>query len=183
MALAEPFPHWYHEDNRFASRERMEFVHAPIVAAAVDALAGAGGNVLDLGCGNAALLRRIHQAAPGIVPFGVERVADSVAHARALLPGFASNLLEGDLFEAETLWDPELRFSLALLSPRRLLEVRPEQASRLREWLRLRCDALLVYAYGTGLTEFGDLAGFAHQAGIRLANPRSGDRACLAAAF
>ena len=51
-----PKPDWYASDNGFSSEDAMDAAHAPVVGAAVTALAGTGGDVLDLGCGNGALL-------------------------------------------------------------------------------------------------------------------------------
>ena len=177
------YPDWYHEDNLFPSRERMDQVHAPIAAEAVAALAGRGGNVLDLGCGNGALLGKIHRAAEGVVPFGVDVVDERVAHARGLLPRFAGNFVTADLFEPSAWWPGDRRFALVVLSPRRLEEAGLERSARLKEWLRPRCDQLLIYAYGKGLTQFGDLAGFAGEVGIRLAKTQPGITASLAAHF
>ena len=43
-ALVRPYPEWYAADNRFRSRFRMDRAHAPIVAAACEALVAGGGN-------------------------------------------------------------------------------------------------------------------------------------------
>jgi hypothetical protein len=173
-------PAWYHEDNVFPSRARMDWAHRPIVVRAARVLDGRGGDVLDLGCGNGALLRKIHAVSPRTVPFGIEREPDRVAHARLLLPGFAGNVVAGDLFDAPALWSARERFALALRSPRRLLEAGPQRSRPLLDWIRARCDRLLVYAYGKGRTEHGDLAGFARAAGIEIDATGARARAGLA---
>jgi len=172
-------PAWYHEDNVFRTRQRMDHAHRPIVALACRTLRERGGDVIDLGCGNGALLAKVHALEPGATPFGVERDPVRVAHARALLPRFADHFFAADL-GAHPWLARERRFALAILSPRRLQEAEADAAERLRAWLRARCDRLLVYAYGRGRTEFGDLAGFARAVGIELEGGRGDARAALA---
>ena len=59
VAVNAPRPSWYATDNGFDSIAAMEDAHRPIVTAAVAALAGRRGDVVDLGCGNGALLDKI----------------------------------------------------------------------------------------------------------------------------
>jgi SAM-dependent methyltransferase len=172
-------PAWYHEDNVFRTRRRMDHAHRPIVALACRTLRGRGGDVIDLGCGNGALVAKIHALEPRVTPFGVERDPLRVAHARALLPEFADHFFAADL-GAHPLLESERRFALAILSPRRLQEAGPAASERLRTWLRARCERLLVYAYGSGRTEFGDLAGFARSVGLELEGGEGTARAALA---
>jgi hypothetical protein len=162
------WPAWYHEDNRFPTRRRMDQVHRPIVALALRELAGRGGDVLDLGCGNGALLRRLARGDARAVPFGVDVEAGSVAHAKELLPRFAANFVRADLFGDAARRALDRRFRLVLLAPRRLLEAGPERSAALLAWLRPRCERLLVYAYGTARTEFGDFHGLARAVGVEL---------------
>jgi len=166
--VGPPWPDWYHLDNVFPSRRRMDRAHRPIVALACRTLRGVGGNVLDLGCGNGALLRKIHALEPRVTPFGIERDPLRVAHARLLLPAFAGNLFEGDLFGAHPLRETGQRFALALLTPRRLSEAGQGGAARLRDWIRERCERLLIYGYGRSRREFGNLAGFARRVGVEV---------------
>lgn len=179
-APGAPCPDWYHQDNVFPTRGRMDRAHRPIVALACRSLRGSGGGVVDLGCGNGALLRKIHSLEPRATPFGIERDAAKLDHARLLLPGFAANLFAGDLFRPSLLFEGERRFALAILTPRRLYEAGPAPAARLRDWIRARCDRLLVYGYGTTRTQFGDLAGFARVVGVELADAGPRTRAALA---
>jgi SAM-dependent methyltransferase len=121
--------------------------------------------VLDLGCGNGALLKKIADARSGIIPFGVEMDETKLAHARELQPAFAANFIAGNMFEGVPL-DAETVYSLVLLMPGRLLEVDERAAARLLDWLRGHVVHLIVYAYGEWLTRHGDLAGLAAQAGL-----------------
>ena len=183
LGRATAYPDWYHEDNAFPSRSRMDWAHAPIVELATRTLAGRGGGVLDLGCGNGALLAKIHEANPEAVPYGVEREADRAAHAREILPRFADHVVTGDIFESHPLPHGDQRFALVILAPRRLVQAGPAKSAHLREWIRPRCDRLLIYGYGTSLTQFGDLAGIAREVGIALEDATPEARAALAASY
>ncbi|HEY3703067.1 MAG TPA: class I SAM-dependent methyltransferase, partial [Acidimicrobiales bacterium] len=130
-----------------------------------------GGNVIDLGCGNGALLGRMAAAAPGVIPFGVDVDAQRIEHARQLHAGHADNIVSGDIFDSDQLWVEGRRFALAVLMPGRLLETDEARAAALRERLSQSCDRVLVYAYGDWLTRAGDLAGLAREAGLTVVGP------------
>ncbi|HWC39179.1 MAG TPA: class I SAM-dependent methyltransferase [Acidimicrobiales bacterium] len=174
-----PRPSWYATDNGFSSVGAMHEAHRPIVEAAVAALEGGGGNVVDLGCGNGALLERLATAAPGVVPFGIDVEPERIDHARQLHAGHRDNFVSGDLFDSDELWVDGRRYALAILMPGRLLEADDERAAALRQRLRESCDRVLIYAYGDWLPKFGDLAGLAREAGLTVARP-SGEHAALA---
>jgi SAM-dependent methyltransferase len=178
--LRRSYPQWYASDNGFPSRFRMNRAHAPVVAVASAALAGRGGTVLDLGCGNGALLKKIHDANPGTVPFGIDATRASVEHARLLLPAHADHFVFGDMFEEDAPWVGDRRYALILFAPTRFLETSAERSATLRDQLRRRGDMLVVYAYGKSLTRHGDLAGLCRAAGLRLLAPASRARAGLA---
>jgi SAM-dependent methyltransferase len=164
-------PTWYASDNGFTSVAAMESAHQPIVEAARAALLDHGGSVLDLGCGNGALLQQIHELNSAVVPFGIDAEAGRIAHARVLLPQFGDHFIPGDMFENDELWSAGRRYALALLMPGRLLEAGPERAMRLAGRLKAHCDHLIVYAYGDWLTRFGDLNGLAREVGLTLLGP------------
>jgi hypothetical protein len=158
----------------------MDWAHRPIVVLAGRTLRSRPGRVIDLGCGNGALLRKIRAFCPGAVPYGIDREAERIAHARLLLPDVPAHLLAGDVLEVAGRTDLPERFALALLSPRRLHEAGPVRSRPLLDWIRGHCDRLLVYAYGRGRTEFGDLAGFARAVGIEVEPAHARARAGLA---
>jgi radical SAM protein with 4Fe4S-binding SPASM domain len=163
-------PTWFATDNGFPSVAAMREAHAPIVEAATEALAGKAGNVLDLGCGNGALLEQIAKRVSGVVPFGIDNDAARVEHARVLQAEFADNFTAGDLFDDDRPWSDGRRFALAIVMPGRLLEVDAARAQVLRERLGDRCDQVLVYAYGDWLADT-DLAGLAGRAGMSVLSP------------
>jgi SAM-dependent methyltransferase len=174
-----PRPTWYATDNGFGSVEAMHDAHRPIVEAGVAALGQGGGNVLDLGCGNGALLERLAAAAPGMIPFGMDVDPQRIEHARQLHPGYGANFVSGDMFDDHQHWVEGRRYALALLMPGRLLETDEERASALRERILQSCDQVLVYAYGDWLTREDGLAGLAREAGLTVAGP-SREHAALA---
>ncbi|MGH7389316.1 MAG: class I SAM-dependent methyltransferase [Candidatus Rokuibacteriota bacterium] len=180
IPATSPVPAWYAPDNGFPSRAAMDRAHRPIVELATAALAGSAGKVLDLGCGNGALLQKVREASPAIEPFGIDTDAGRVAHARELLPAFAGNFVAGSLFASEEIWPEGRRYALVILMPGRLLEVEPERAERLRAMLEARADRVLVYAYGDWLTRHRDLHGLARRAGFSLLSSRADVPASLA---
>jgi hypothetical protein len=159
---------WYFTDNGFFSRYAMDVSHRPILDRAHAALAGGGGNVLDLGCGNAALLRKLQQKCPGIVPWGVDLDPIKVRHAGVLLPEFADHFAAENLFEGIAPWPPGRSYALVILMVGRLCEVPRERADRLVSHLRTHASQLLVYAYEDYLREYGSLEDLVRRAGLSL---------------
>lgn len=161
-------------DNGFSDRASMDAAHGPVVMLASTILRDERGDVLDLGCGNGALLEKIKRACPSVGTAGIELDAERVARARTLHPSVAADIVVGDMFEADSHWPDERHFEVALLMPGRLLEVSPERASRLRAWLRSHCERVLVYAYGDWITRYGDIGTLARAAGLQIATGGGG---------
>lgn len=159
---------WHPTDNGFESTAAMDAAHKPILDLVVAALAGRTGRVLDLGCGNGALLQKIQRAISGIEPFGIDVDPSRIARARELLSANGNSFKVGDMFERDADWLSVDRYALAILMPGRLIEAGPARAGKLTAWLAQSCDRLLVYAYGDWLTRHGGLKGLADKAGIRL---------------
>lgn len=166
--IRQPAPTWYATDNDFATVGAMERAHAPLIELIQRTLGVQRGPVLDLGCGNGALLRRIVDACPKVEPYGVDFAPERIAHARELLPTWGASFFVGDLVDDNLAWDGSRRFVLALIMPGRLLESRPEQAARLRARLAKWCDRVLVYAYGDWLARGGDLTSLAARVGLEV---------------
>lgn len=173
-----PMPEWYASDNGFNTRAAMDEAHRPIVELAVKTL-GESGTMLDLGCGNGALLKKIRDQRPGVIPFGMDIEPRKLAHAGELQPEFAENFLAGSMFEGVPL-DADTVYSLIILMPGRLLETDAGQAGRLRGWLRGHFEHLLVYGYGEWLTDHGGLSGLARKAGFELVKQHPSGAAGLA---
>ncbi|MGI8554243.1 MAG: class I SAM-dependent methyltransferase, partial [Dehalococcoidia bacterium] len=181
ISIEIPQPDWYAPDNGFDSVLLMQRAHQPIVALAATVLSGPATSVLDLGCGNGALLKKIVEGNNAAVPYGIDLDSAKIGHARDLHPEFLDNFVVGDMFADGTLWSPERRYTLALLMPGRLLEAPPEQASDLVDRLRRQCEDILVYAYGDWLERYKDLEGLARTANLRLLGFRVGVAACFLA--
>ncbi|HMF97237.1 MAG TPA: class I SAM-dependent methyltransferase [Vicinamibacterales bacterium] len=178
IAINQEPPAWYASDNGFSARAAMDEAHRPIVELAVSTL-GATGTVIDLGCGNGALLKKIAEARPGVVPFGVDTDETKLEHARLLQPAFGANFVAGNMFERIPL-DADTVYSLVILMPGRLLEVNESSRCQLREWLRGHFQQLLVYGYGDWLTRYEGLAGLAARAGLTVVTLHFGGTAGLA---
>jgi SAM-dependent methyltransferase len=169
-------PEWHHRDNGFTSRHGMDRAHDPLVSLARRELAGRAGPVLDLGCGNGALLSKIVEGQTGLVPYGVDCAPESIAHARELHPRFEDNFAVGDLFDTAT-WPAEDNYALALLMVGRLLEVPAPKAGRLLAAIRARCDTVVLYVYpGYSDSPLEDLA---RRLGLRLDEQKPGTAGLL----
>ncbi len=156
---------WFYSDNGFSSRSAMDNLHRPIVDAARQILADTEGNVLDLGCGNGALLAKICTAGTGLVPFGVDNRNSPVTHAAEVLPGFSANFFCGDLFDCE-MWAQDRRYALTIVMAGRLLEVERPMAECLLSTLEETSETVLFYCYpSTGALSLEQVAA---ELGLRL---------------
>jgi SAM-dependent methyltransferase len=171
-------PPWYATDNGFNTRTAMDEAHRPIVELARTTL-GDGGLVLDLGCGNGALLKKICDGRPRVIPFGMDTETSKLEHAKQLHPAYAEHFVAGNMFDSIPL-DADTVYSLVLLMPGRLLEVDEASARRLKAWLRGHFEHLLVYAYGEWLTRHQGLEGLAALAALTLLSPHQSGAAALA---
>lgn len=161
-----PFqPDWYHCDNGFSSRHVMDAQQKPIVELARKHLTGVRGNIIDLGCGNGALLKKICDGAEGLIPFGVDMSASVLENAHKLMPEFARNFFHRDLFDPD-LWPGTQRYALAILMVGRLHEVPEEKSAKLLAAISAFCERLLVYVYPGWSKE--DLQSLAEGSGLHL---------------
>jgi SAM-dependent methyltransferase len=176
--VQDAWPDGYARDNGFQTRVAMDEAHEPIVELA-RATIGDAGSVIDLGCGNAALLKKICESRPRVIPIGLDVEYQKLEHARQLLPDFAEHFVAGNMFESIPL-DADTLYTLVVLMPGRLLEVDEPAAERLRGWLEGHFEHLLVYAYGEWLTRYDGLAGLAARAGFTLTSVHPSGAAGLA---
>ncbi len=156
---------WYFQDNGFSSTEEMNIAQKPIIERAVKELEGKNGPVLDLGCGNGILLKKIYDHNSDLIPYGVEIDPSRFAHIAELLPEFSQNFQQGDIFDTPAMF-PDQQFEMAILMPGRFLEVESERATLLREWLKTNVKELLTYVYGEKLYEYPDTESILERTGF-----------------
>jgi hypothetical protein len=174
-------PDWYHLENGFSSRAAMDDAHQQILEIAVERLHASGSAVLDLGCGNGALLQKLCARMSTCVPFGVERVAERLQRVSFLLPIHAGNFVRGDFFSDETLSSlASRRYALAILMLGRLQEETADRVSALKAFLRRQCDDVLVYLYDDWRSEVGALDVLANHCRVELMSHHPESRAALA---
>jgi trans-aconitate methyltransferase len=144
----------------------MDRAHELVGDVAAQVLAGSGGPVLDLGCGNAMLLKRIvARAGSHVIPFGLDLQRQHIEHARVVLPENAANFQVGDMFADDLEWK-QRRYRLVLISANRLLEVSETKAREFTDCLLTLCDHLLAYRYPSPSP--ADLDALADRCGLRV---------------
>ncbi len=161
-------PTCFFTDNGFSSLQAMQQCHQPILELVKQALNGEPATVLDLGCGNGALLKKIYEENEQVVPFGIDCDEARIGHAHDLHSEYRQNFMAGDIFYNDQLWGEGRSYSLVIFMPGRLLEVQPEQKEYLLRQLRSCSEKVLVYAYDDWLAKYGGLAALAEQAGLKL---------------
>lgn len=173
-SLTEPFANlgWYYADNGFRSLEAMDTEHEPVLKLASATLSEAAGNVLDLGCGNGVLLKKIYHSNRNIIPWGVDKSRASIVHACLLNPRFAKNFVWSDLFDDCVIWSEDREFELVILMLGRLREVPEPKAEKLLRLIRERARHFLVYAYDAVVHQNGSLEELARKTGITLSDDR-----------
>jgi len=135
---------WYYLDNGFSCRSGMKSQHRPIIEQAREQLDGVNGYVIDLGCGNAALLAKICEERPGLVPWGCDVCSEALAHARMLLPEFAGNFLLSDMFDPQ-LWTSGRHYALTILMAGRLKDAHVMAAEALLSNVARQSSRVLLY--------------------------------------
>jgi hypothetical protein len=180
--LNEPFRdlQWYYADNGFRSKDDMDLSHEPIVKLAAETLSQATGDVLDLGCGNGLLLKKICQPNGNLIPWGVDVSGDNIAHARLLAPQFSDNFVLSNIFDDCAVWSKDREFQLVILMLGRLTEVAEEQTEKLLRSIKENARNLLVYAYDDYVHQYGSLDELARKTGVTLSDNRSGRNVAMA---
>ncbi len=173
---------WYYLDNGFSSMQAMYNAHKPVVNLASNVLQEIKGEVkiLDLGCGNAALLKNISNIVNHCTPFGVDIEAKKINNAKQLLPAYKENFYCGNIFDTEMQWFNGTTYDLVILMPGRLLECSPEQAKQLRHYIATHASKLLIYTYSDVQENYGNLGALAKKTGLNVLNEQKNSLACLA---
>ena len=162
----DPAPPWLYEQNGFPTLLDMQRAHARLARAARPLLHGKKARVIDLGCGNGALLRLLCEDDPGTVPYGVDREPARIARARELFPEHAPHFVTGCAFDFESWWQDDWTFDLMILTPGRFLEVSAAEGEALRTRIAGRVSQVLLYAYSDWLERYGDVETMARLTGF-----------------
>lgn len=136
-------------DNGFSSRDAMDKAHEPILQLVTEALSQESGavregKIIDLGCGNGALLEKIVLTAPWLKPCGVEKEKIKCDRAARRLTAYAPEFHHGSIYD-EMLWAPP--YLVALMSVERLLEAPKSDLIHLLMRLRDGCNKVILYSY------------------------------------
>ena len=161
-------PEFYFLENGFKAEEDMFIAHQPIIELAISTLSNRPGTIMDLGCGNGALLKKIIEINKQVVPYGIEKDANKIANLQKLIPGHTANFTIGDLFNLEGYEKHDQVFSIVLLMPGRLLEASYKQVEKLKSWIKSHSSHLLVYAYGDWIKKYGSFIALTEKVGLRL---------------
>lgn len=149
---------WYYKDNGFGSLAEMRRAHAPLLRTLRTVPTNDRASVVDLGCGNGALLRELCRTSDAVVPFGVDFTAEKIERARSLLPAYRDNFVCADIYAVDA-WavDRLAHCDLCLVVPARLMQAEPAHRAPLMQWLNHDCGCRIVYAYVDALMKYGSL--------------------------
>jgi ABC-type multidrug transport system ATPase subunit len=141
----------YADDNGFTSLSEMEREHRPIMCAILGGLKNLRARkfsqeitLLDLGCGNGALLRSVSRQAPGVHCFGIDIDPEKIERGRTLLGVPQVYLAQGNICNPSDEWFTTPKFDIVLVNAAFLVLPGNE---RLWSWLGRHADLIYAYAY------------------------------------
>jgi len=167
-------------DNGFANEEAMHAAH-DVVLQAVGEVAGA----IDLGCGDGTLLAKIAGGREGRW-LGVEQDEDRCRRGFLLYPQlhFQTGRIEDLPVPVAQQFGLDQPADVVLFMPGRLLEMKEEDAERVRFWLQRIAKKIIVYAYGDWLEKYGgSLFRLAKAAGFEKLGPMTSGKVDARAAW
>jgi len=138
-------------------------------------LKGGRGSVVHLGCGDGLLLALAAEVNARLTLYGIDADTGLVARARSRLPAHADRLSVGDWRGAEGLALIDRATGdgrMAVIDPEGLAGLPAERRAALLEALMARFRQVAIVASDRALGRFGDIAGVAAAAGLRLAPGR-----------
>jgi hypothetical protein len=142
------------EENGYSNPETMREAHSTLLYSLKDSLPQ-NARVVDLGCGNGLLLKRLRMHRPDITIGGVDINKTAIEHAGL------GRWKVGKIQECQwTTWKPDV----VLVTPGRLTEMTPEDAELTRGALA-SVPQVFLYSYADTLTK-GNLEHLATQAGF-----------------
>ena len=149
---------WYYQDNGFSTLKWMNASHKSIVNV-MRKNNSLYNNVVDLGCGNGALLYKLNRLRSNVIPYGCDHDKyDFIKHSKIIHPDFSNNFQQTDIAAYVKFLNniPGVMFDLCLLTPTRISEYdeagRFEDADAIRYFIKNKCKYVLLYSYGDNLT-------------------------------
>ena len=115
-------------------------------------------NIVDLGCGNGALLYKLNRLRNKLLPYGCDINETAIKHSKIIHSDFYSNFQSADIATYIKVLNgtPGIIFDLCLLTPARIKEYdesgRSEDADALRYFIKNKCKYVLLYSYGDNLS-------------------------------
>jgi hypothetical protein len=144
--------------NGFSSLAAMEAGHTPILSLLEEQFRdrdfNAGGYALDLGCGNGALLAKVHAIFPKLVPIGLEIDLDRVRSAQKKLRMLGGEAFAGNMFSSNDVWPSGRKYFLAIVCVTRFIETDSERTAELRRKILDASENILLYVYNDGLLRY-----------------------------
>lgn len=131
--------------NGFQSFEAMTSAHSYVLKAIKEFVPDSA-NIIDLGCGTGALLRKAKLHMPGIDIAGIDLVDEAIDYAKKNGPGKWITGSFGNLHELKKLFGLA-RTNCVVYSPNRFLELPDEERLALVEFLNKNALVHIVYAY------------------------------------
>jgi hypothetical protein len=151
VALRVNRPSWYHLDNEFMSRPAMEEAHDRLVSSIAATIPDLSGPVLDVGCGNGALLRALTRLRAHVDPYGIEINPRRLDHAKSIWPEKSRQFTCADMYLVGTLPRTPRRYRLAVIGLAHCDGSRGTPARALLRWLFERAEAVVSYDHGSSL--------------------------------
>jgi hypothetical protein len=162
--MAVAVPRAYHEENGFPALADLLEAHGGMAHALAPLLSAGPARIVDVGCGNGALLQRLCADHPETVPFGVDRHPHKIEAARRAMPRHRDHFVAACAFDVDRWWHADWAFDVMLLCPGRFLEVDAARAQPLRRRIAERVECLLLYAYSDWISACGTLEELARRA-------------------
>lgn len=130
------------QDNGFSSAEAMNHCHQVLIQSLKESKQQFD-TVIDFGCGNAELLKRIREDFKSDVT-GIE--IDKERFDRIKINLTQGNFYNTSMFNLDSEWTKQ-QYKLALIMPGRLNDVDRDTAIAFMSWVSKNCENVLFYAY------------------------------------